>query len=289
MANRVNIYLPVEVLVKIWQFSSPTDVSRWAQVNKLWYASYQLLFNIKRLNIAESSPNYGRLCFDMNEETHVEPWLVAPQTFAQQFDRAQFKNLQVLVIRCNYLPIDLNQLNRFQCLTHLEITAETRFGREEPTELHLLKLRRFSFYRTDESKLTLIADNLRDLQLVETNNPDTTVISHPESIEVLSTDMEAQQLSAFPNVKVLSILNEFDIHPTILGFLPNLRKVYFDDFDHVTEEEDEGEELVDRLVYLKLEGLERDRREDQNPDFDVLVRYQEPPQCWQVAIPLGWH
>ena len=144
--------------------------------------------------------------------------------FAHLVDQPLVSNLKHLAL-CDESPeFDLNKLNQFDQLTHLEID---RCLGEQPVNLHLPELRVLAIHRFNEHcRLSIDCPELEVLLYRgEPEDENLLDVKHPETIRKLETDMVGAKLDQFENVKCLVTKTLFSIHQNTLQSLPNLKEL----------------------------------------------------------------
>lgn len=263
--------LPPLVIKKIWKYLPLRDIVACGRVNKWWLEVYNDL-QVRRINLSEGCEMYYSLRAEADESADDD--LISPSCYRQLFLQPQLANLRVFIIRCFAIEFDLNVVNRFRHLIHLEISAN--FGvynlrtREKPRNiiLNLPNLRRFIFTRTDWRTLIVNSEDIEFVQLTGCVMPGLTWITYPNRVTSLSTDGRIDYLvNEYSNVETLYIRYDFQVGESVFDYLPNLKQVYYEDFQPSPDEPDDLR-ASETLRAFRSDG----RRLLANPDFQVFIR-----------------
>ena len=218
--------LPPELINELFEYLHPKDLAACSLVNKRWY-SIHAAFKLHRLLVIDLFDDDNRSDFSRWYDT-TRPIQETDQcrlaTFRRLAEKPLLSHLKHLAIYVNKLEFDLNELNRFQHLVHLEIKI-VDLG-EVRVDLKLPKLRVLvSFGPKRHCVLSIDCPTLSTLVYRgQTNLLD---VKHPETIRKLDMNCSSMTLAAFKNVECL-VTREFEaINKATLLSLPRLREVRY--------------------------------------------------------------
>ena len=222
--------LPVEMISKLFNHLNLKDLATCSLVNKRWHSIYAG-FRVRRLVVIDDYDNY-RYYDDQFKFRSWRKWshpvqkveqkeLCHLQIFNRLVDHPLLSNLKYLLVEAN--QFDLNKLNLFSRLVHLEIKqglGEEKLNLNLPS-LRVLELHSFSI------GLPLFIDcpKLNVLIYDEGQNGNRLELKHPE-IRMLVTNMSGAKLTRFRSVECV-VTSRFElINKTTLQSLPNLKELH---------------------------------------------------------------
>lgn len=149
------------------------------------------------------------------------------ELFDRLVDQPLVSNLKYLVLSGPQLDeFDLNKLNKFSQLEHLEIESEVCWFKKEKVELNLKKLKALAFHRFNDRFPLSIDCPLLDLLLYvgEPENARLLEVKHPETIRKLITALFRPKLAPFKNVEILWIGRFETFRKDTLTLFPRLKE-----------------------------------------------------------------
>ena len=230
--------LPPEMICELFEYLHPKDLAACSMVNKRWHSIYAG-FKVHRL---VATYHVSKL-YDSNQPIAVES-VCNLKAFIHLVEKPLLSNLKYLALRGNDVEFDLNKLNRFQQLVHLEI----RIDLDEEVRLNLPKLKVLAFHRKNHRcALSIDCPRLSTLHYDEDSN--LLDLKHPETVRKLHTYMFGPRLAKFKSVECLVTENFQAISKTTLLSLPKLRELRHDQaIEWVFDEESRhGISAVDHL------------------------------------------
>ena len=134
--------LPPEMVSELFKHLCPKDLVACSMVNKCWHSIYSG-FKVHRLVTTEDRDFYGITSWSYSDRKIEYRERCLPAMFGRLADRSLLSNLQHLALWGNLPQFDLNQLNRFRQLVHLEIIGDLS---AEKLNLNLLRLGVLALY-----------------------------------------------------------------------------------------------------------------------------------------------
>ena len=255
---------PAEMISELFKYLRLKDLVTCSMVNKRWHSIYSS-FRVNSL-VAIGDIDYEIIKWYPNLEIEgKERCYLKSERFNQLAKQPLLSNLKRLAL-CDYLPsFDLNELNRFKQLVHLQINVH-RLNEE----VHLIfpKLRVLVLtYQYDHSILSVDCPELSLLAYRrEYFTPDLFDVKHPETVRILDTDAFGPNLSRFKNVDCLITQQFKAVCKDTLLSLPRLNELRYNAgvSDHLWDFMEIG--TIDRMKRTLREFLE-DARTIRGPDF----------------------
>ena len=193
-----------------------------SQVNKRWHFIYAA-FKLQRLAIGYALEN--KLCkwYDTNQKIPEQQWCDF-EMLSHLAEKPLLSNLKYLAL-CGK-SFDLNKLNHFRQLVHLEIKVENNSSQEVHLSLPRLKVLAFN-YRNPNGAVSIDCPLLSTL-VYRGYHSNRLKVKQPETIRKLETKMSNPSwLAAFKNVECL-VAEEFEvINKDTLISLPRLKELYY--------------------------------------------------------------
>ena len=216
--------LPPEMICELFEYLHPKDLAACSLVNRRWHSIYAA-FKLHSLIVIESSDYNFVKWFNSNQ-----PILVTDRCslaiFRHLAEKPLLSNLKHLALWGLKLEFDLNELNRFEKLVHLEI--ETLFS-DKKVNLNMLRLKVLAIHHFNENcPLTVDCPELHTLLYVkEKEGANLLDVKHPETIKKLDTDLVGWKLDQFRNVESLETWEFKAISKATLLSLPKLTELRF--------------------------------------------------------------
>ena len=229
--------LPPEMICELFKHLPPKDLTACSMVNKRWH-SIHAAFKLHRLAVLGFHPFYELIKFYGSSWPIQEAERCDLATFLRLAEKPLLSNLKHLALS-DWVKFDLNKLNRFQQLVHLEIHTHPA----GEVRLNLPRLKVLSFCNSNDScDLSIDCPELSTLTYFEADyfKADHTylMVKHPEKITKLETNMFGQQLTRFKSVECLVTWNFQAISQATLLSLPSLRELRYDrEIEKLVEEE----------------------------------------------------
>ena len=249
--------LPPEMISELFEHLPPKDLASCSLVNKRWHSIY-VSFKLHSL-VATDSEDFFRW-YHSNR----------PIQEAERCDRGMFigliekpllSNLKHLVL-AGSLEFDLNDLNRFQQLVHLEINFN--YFDQKKVHLNLPRLNVLAFHHFNyDCDLSIDCPQLSTLLYTgEPEDVNLLKVKQPGAILKLETKMIGAKLVPFKGVECLVTGEYRMISKATLLFLPRLRELrYNQDIESVIAEESrDGDGTVDRVKKMLSEFLGEAKR-----------------------------
>ena len=223
--------LPPEMIRNVFEFLLLKNLAACSMVNKRWHSIYGTL---KLYTLAVTDYNMDRRLPPTKWYESNQPIREADRCrtaiFCHLAERPLLSNLNQLALSDYYARFDLNELNRFSRLVHLEIyivyldkeNVNPRFNLNLPKlkvlALHGCKVRRCAVSVDCPELSTLLYPN------AEKNWLD---VKHPETIRKLETDWVGPKLYQFRSVECL-VTDQFKVFcKATLISLPRLRELHY--------------------------------------------------------------
>ena len=219
--------LPPEMISELFEYLHPKDLIACSLVNKRWHSIYAA-FKLHRLVVTDypdSDPDYYIIKWGFSNQPIQEAERCCPAMFLRLVEKPLLSNLRQLTLSGDDLEFDLNELNRFPQLVHLEI--DTYLAGE--VHLNLSRLKVLVFHDcNEECAWSIDCPELSTLEYSEEKDANLLEVKHPETIRKLETNMLGPKLAPFKNVECLFI-EEFEaISKATLLSLPRLRELRYD-------------------------------------------------------------
>ena len=242
--------LPPEMICELFEHLHLKDLAACSLVNKRWHSIYSN-FKVHSLVAIRSEDPFN---WHGSNETVEEKCICPPAMFCRLIEKPLLSNLKHLALGGS--QFDLNKLNRFQQLVHLEINGIR--GVHLNLHLNLPKLKVLAFHGSNENcplsidcplLSTLVYGELEDVNLLK--------VMHPETIQKLQTDVVGEKLAPFESVECLVTTNSEAISLATLRSLPKLRELHYNqDIESLFEDEFRNETgKVDRVKRTLSEFL----------------------------------
>ena len=218
--------LPPEMICELFKHLQPKHLVACSMVNKCWHSIYAG-YRLHRLVVVDLEARPLGSWYHSDQEIE-DLQLCDSKLFGRLIERPLLSNLKYLTLydnaRGDRFEIDLNELNRFRQLLHLEIYLTNL---DEETVVHWnfpkLKVLAFRCY----VPLSIDCPELRVLNYSEGQDENLLNVKHPETIRKLETDMFGAKLDPFKCVECL-ITREFKaISKATLLSLPRLNELHY--------------------------------------------------------------
>lgn len=258
--------LPCEMISELFEFLQPKDLAACSIVNRRWHSIYAA-FKVHRLVVIDSHldsayspyfPNGIRKWYDSNQQIREKDHC-HPAIFCRLAETPLLSNLKQLAL-CGYKPgFDLNELNRFSQLLHLEIDIDLG---QVKVHLNLPKLKNLAFhYFHDDCPLSIDCQELSKLLYREGLNGSLEV-KQPETIRMLQTNLVGPKLVPFKSVECLVSWQFQSINKATLLSLPKLRELrHIQDIDRLYYREfSNGPRPIDRMKRTLSEFLDEAKK-----------------------------
>ena len=228
--------LPVEMVCEVLRGLSLADLVRLKMTAKR-YRQIVCDFRVKQLEVQEDAHNKS------NQIYHCHPNL-----FVLQLAQPTLSHLRHLTIGVQLNHFDFNELNRLNRLMQLKIACVPMYDK---VCLNLPDLRQLEIICNEKCELKIDSTKLE--KLVYYGPSDLLQVEHPETVLSLDSDLPAERLRSFQNLRHLRSSSNLRIldERTLLD-LPNLKEIaYTGTYDDVWEAFDEDERIADLSPYLK--------------------------------------
>ena len=250
--------LPPEMVCELFKYLPPKDLAVCSMVNKRWHSIYTA-FKLHSL-VVIGHPDYDINQWNYPVRRIEETERCSSAMFRRLVEKPLLSNLRRLALPAPSSEFDLNELNRFKRLVHLEICIED--SDEVKVHLNLPQLKVLVFYNLYDNRAlsidcpqlsTLLYNGERDEKLLE--------VKHPETITMLETNLLGPQLATFKNVECL-VTDRFELIKVTLLSLPRLRELrYIRDIKGLVEEEfDNGVGTIDRVKQTLSEFVDEAKK-----------------------------
>ena len=215
--------LPPEMIGELFEYLSLKDLAACSLINKRWHSIYS---NFKLHSLVATDWDDAFRWYNTNQ-TVEEKCICSLAMFSRLVEKPLLSNLKHLAISMYGPEIELNQLNRFQQLVHLEITVTCLNQTEVHLNLPNLKVLVFH-YRSLYCVLSIDSPLLSTLVYSGIDKDmNRFKVKHPEIIRKLETHMVAEKLAPFESVECL-VTGEFEaINKATLLALPRLRELRY--------------------------------------------------------------
>ena len=213
--------LPTEMINELFKHLHPKDLASCSLVNRHWHSIY-VGFKVQSL-AAMTDQNTLDLAkwYDLNQPIQ-EAERCRPAMFDRLVDKPLLSNLKHLALCDGKFAFDLNKLNRFQQLVHLEIKSD--FKGKVHLNLPRLKVLAFHYFNW-HCTLSIDCPLLSTLFYCgECEDTRLLKVKQPETIRKLETGMENPDfLTPFKNVE---FLRTWDLNLISVRSLPRLRELH---------------------------------------------------------------
>ena len=224
--------LPAEMINELFQHLHPRDLVTCSLVNKRWHSIYADFRSVDSL--IELNP-YGHLAHRWHHsgERIEEKELCDSKLLLRLFDRPLLSNLKRLIIFAETWPkFDLNKLNQFRQLVHLEIgDSESDFYIEsnEKVVLNLPKLEVLGLWVTwaDEPLSFVVDCPALSVFIYDGFRLEKVELKHPETIRKLIGWLDGSELAPFKNLEFLDAKSFEAISRDTLLRLPKLKELRY--------------------------------------------------------------
>ena len=252
--------LPWEMISELFKNLPPKDLASCSLVNKRWHS----IFTAFKLHSLVATDSDGLFRWYHSKRPIQEAERCRRWMFLRLAKKPLLSNLRHLAVLTPMYEsgFDLNDLNRFQQLVHLEIMY---FPHEQKrTHLSLPKLKVLAFPEWNyHCVLSIDFPRLSTLLYVGDNGIASLLkVKHPETIRKLETNMFGEILIQFKSVDCL-VTKEFEaISTATLLSLPNLRELrYNGNVRYRFEKESRrGAGMIDRLKKMLSEFLDQAKK-----------------------------
>lgn len=227
--------LPPEMVCAVLGRLSFGELTTNKRVCKRWNQLISSGIKVSRLFVDKKRkrPRTGRKWYShgTNETTVDEQLeLCHPNLFALHYQKACLSKLKWLCINCELPKFDLNQLNSFGDLRHLEINLLVG-----SSDLHLklpnLEVLSFGWINV-EARLSVECPKLQCLHYDEDSSTDLLEMQYPESVRILNGSFHSNfldRLASFKNVEHLKSRSHLVLSEAVLLSLPKLRVLSYND------------------------------------------------------------
>ena len=215
--------LPPEMINELFEYLPPKDLATCSLVNRRWHSIY-------------ASFKLHRLATYCNDDRDLNRWLNSnqpieeaerchPKMFLRLAEKPLLSNLTHLALTGNSFEYDLNKLNQFPQLVHLEINISVARNMQRNMQLNLPILKVLAIHGWTIYRLTVDCPQLSTLLYQAEMRR--LVVKHPETIRKLQTNLIGPDLYQFKNVESL-VTNQFEAISLItISSLPRLRELHY--------------------------------------------------------------
>ena len=226
--------LPPEMICTLFEHliaeGSLKDLIACSMVNKRWHSIYAA-FKLHRLVLttpcvteSDYDPFYELVKWSYSDRRIEEAERCSPAMFIRLAEKPLLSNLRQLALCGDDLDFDLNELNHFQQLVHLEIV--THLAGEVRLNLPRLRVLAFHIYN-DLCRLSIDCPLLSTLAYhAKTEHANLLDVKHPETIRRLETNSFGSELARFKSVECLVTYQCGAISEATLLSLPELRELH---------------------------------------------------------------
>lgn len=215
--------LPPELICELFKHLHLRDLAACSLVNKHWHSIYSS-FKLDGL-IVNQILHYDRSKWCHSDRKIEDKHLCHPKWFNHLAKKPLLSNLKHLALSCKSSEFDLNELNRFGQLVHLEIVIKNL---EDNVNLVLPKLKVLVFHYVQCQRCSLLVD-CPELSLFDYRGEPAEghlEMKHPETIKKLDADIVGSKLAQFQNVECL-VARKFEvIDKATLQSLPRLKELH---------------------------------------------------------------
>ena len=253
--------LPSEMISELFEYLPLKDLATCSMVNKRWHSIYAV-FRVHRLAMI----CYHSYCYP---EFELSQWYDASrrieekercrlEVFSCFAEKRLLSNLRQLALAAgDSFQFDLNKLNRFEKLVHLEIEVHALHERKVHLNLPRLKVLAFHHYNSSCS-LSIDCPQLSTLVYREERSDANLLnVKHPKTIRKLVTNMiYPKWLASFESIECLATWQYEAISKATLQSLPKLRELRYNgslrsvfekEFEEEVREERREVRIVDRM------------------------------------------
>ena len=217
--------LPPEMICELFEYLPLKDLVACSMVNRRWHSIY-VAFKLHRLAaINFAGPfNYGPIKWHNSNRRVEEVERCMPAMFRHLAAKPLLSNLKQLALTGYDSEFDLNHLNRYQQLVHLEI--DITFLDKSNVQLKLSKLKVLAFHRSNLN-CSLSIDCPELSTMLYNGNVNQLDVKHPETIRKLQTDWFSYEMTPFKSVECLVTKKYQAISLATLISLPRLRELHY--------------------------------------------------------------
>ena len=230
--------LPPEMISELFEYLHPKDLAACSLVNKRWHSIYAT-FKLHRLVVTEYDRYHYLVKWLSSNQPIQEAERCRPVMFCRLAEKPLLSNLEHLAVTGSF-TFDLNRLNQFGRLVHLEINLPSSSLAGKEVHLNLPRLRVLVFHDFNyDCALSIDCPELNSLAYyAETRHSHLLNVKHPETIRKLKTCLTGRELEPFKNVECL-VTNQFEaISQDTLRTLSRLRELRYDrDIESIFEHE----------------------------------------------------
>ena len=252
--------LPLEMISELFEYLDLKDLVACSMVNRCLHSVYAA-FRVHSLAAIDHPDDHIKW---HNPNQKIREVVRCPtRIFHHLVEKTLLSNLKNLVV-CSRLEFDLNRLNQFKQLVHLELT--TNSFRKMRAHLNLPRLKVLAFHRFNLCCALFIDCPLLSTLVYcgEEGDANLLKLKHPETVRKLVTDMvDPKWLAQFRNVECL-VTRKFEaINEATLIFLPALRELHYNrDIERVFVLIESHKEIgtVDRLKQMLGEFLDEAKK-----------------------------
>ena len=216
--------LPLEMIRELFEYLPLKDLAACSMVNKRWHSIYAT-FKLHRLAVTGYDPYRYLVKWRGTNQPILEEEQCLWSMFNHLVEKPLLSNLKHLVLFGYEIRFDLNKLNRFRQLVHLEVYISSS---SRKMHLNLPKLRVLKFNEPEFTcAVSLDCPELSALCYHTVDDPNLHV-KHPETIRKLETEMVDLDLAPFKNVECLVPWELEVISKATLLLLPKLKELRYD-------------------------------------------------------------
>lgn len=214
--------LPPEMICELFRHLSLKDLVVCPLVNKRWHSIYSG-FRVDRLVSIEVYWHSGIWCHPDRRVEQKE--LCSLSLFRCLSEKPLLSNLKYLTVVSSMDQFDLNKLNQFKQLVHLEFNVPLT----KKVNLNLSKLKVLAFRGLAVESLLSIDCPELDVLAYEGKHEDANllVVKHPETIRKLEANMIGPKLAQFKNVECFMTTEYRAISKATLLSLPKLKELHY--------------------------------------------------------------
>ena len=216
--------LPPEMISELFEYLQLKDLAACSLVNKRWHSIYSN-FKVHQLAAYDNYFNSLFISWYDSSRTIREAELCRPWMFYRLAEKPLLSNLKHLALYPWESKFDLNQLNRFQQLIHLEIKGRKFHHRK--VHLNLPRLKVLVIRSTNLQTVSIDCPLLSTL-VYSYGAQNLSKVKHPETIRKLEIDIVgANWLAPFKNVECLVTWQDQAMSRATLLALPRLRELRY--------------------------------------------------------------
>ena len=249
--------LPPEMIYELFKHLPPKDLVAGSMVNKRWHFIYSNL----RLHSLAAADFDDLFRWHQSNQPIQKAEQCCPTMFLRLVEKPLLSNLKHLALGDSEFEFDLNKLNRFQKLLHLEIN----YYLHGKAYLNLPRLKVLVLQGWNHHcALSIDCPQLITLLYAgEEEDENLLKVKHPETIRKLKTDMVVPRwLASFKSVECLGTRRFEAISKATFISLPELRELHYDgDIEWVIAEGSRhGPGTVDRMKQKLNEFLDEAKK-----------------------------